>query len=200
MLNALSSSAIWQLVQQSDWVSKYVVLLGLFVLSVACVAIMLFKFVVLRAQRARLANLMEKMKLASSLNQVKTLAQAFQGSYGGTLVKRALDTYAFLQKSSGSTLTPEHGEHLELLMNQHVSTLMLEGEEYLPVLGTSAAVSPLIGLFGTIWGLIHAFVNISQEKVADISIVAPGIAEALLTNACRLDCRYPGACRIPLFF
>ena len=67
----------------------------------------------------------------------------------------------------------------------------MENESYLPILGTSAAVSPLVGLFGTVWGLIHSFVNISQEKSADISVVAPGIAEALTTTLAGLMVAIP---------
>jgi len=39
-----------------------------------------------------------------------------------------------------------------------------------------------LGLLGTVWGLIHAFMNISQQQSADIATVAPGIAEALITT------------------
>jgi len=67
----------------------------------------------------------------------------------------------------------------------------MEGEKYLPILGTSAAVAPLVGLFGTIWGLCHAFVRISQLKTADIAVVAPGIAEALLTTLAGLVVAIP---------
>ena len=82
-------------------------------------------------------------------------------------------------------------DYLEVLVSQHIGTLMLEEECYLPLLGSSAAVSPLIGLFGTIWGLIHAFLDISKEKSADISTVAPGIAEALITTLAGLVVAIP---------
>ena len=46
----------------------------------------------------------------------------------------------------------------------------------------SAAVGPLLGLLGTVWGLVHSFIDISQKQSADIVTVAPGIAEALITT------------------
>jgi len=55
-------------------------------------------------------------------------------------------------------------------------------ESYLWILSTSAAAATLLGLFGTVWGLIHAFLRISQKQSADIVTVAPGIAEALMTT------------------
>ena len=93
--------------------------------------------------------------------------------------------------ASEKKLTLEEIEYLDLIINQSIDELMLEGETYLPVLSTSGAVATLVGLFGTVWGLIHAFINISQEKSADISVVAPGIAEALITTLAGLIVAIP---------
>ena len=59
------------------------------------------------------------------------------------------------------------------------------------MLSVSAAVSPLMGLFGTVWGLIHAFVRIGELQSADIATVAPGIAEALITTLAGLMVAIP---------
>ena len=50
------------------------------------------------------------------------------------------------------------------------------------ILATAANTSPLIGLFGTVWGIMYAFINIAQQGSASIDTVAPGIAEALITT------------------
>jgi biopolymer transport protein TolQ len=55
-------------------------------------------------------------------------------------------------------------------------------ESFISILTVSAAVGPLLGLLGTVWGLVHAFMSISQKQSADIVTVAPGIAEALITT------------------
>ncbi len=49
----------------------------------------------------------------------------------------------------------------------------------------------MLGLFGTVWGLVHAFVSISQKQSADIATVAPGIAEALITTLAGLMVAIP---------
>jgi biopolymer transport protein TolQ len=67
-------------------------------------------------------------------------------------------------------------------MDRILDDMIGNEESYLPVLSTSAAISPLLGLFGTVWGLIHSFISISQRGSADIVTVAPGIAEALITT------------------
>ena len=76
-------------------------------------------------------------------------------------------------------------------INQTVDTLVSNEESYLPLLSTSAAVAPLLGLFGTVWGLVHAFIRISEKQSADITVVAPGIAEALITTLAGLVVAIP---------
>ena len=67
-------------------------------------------------------------------------------------------------------------------MNGTLDEMMHHEERYLTVLSTAASVSPLLGLFGTVWGLVQAFIKIGEQQSADIAAVAPGIAEALITT------------------
>ncbi len=191
MAMLFTHSAVWQLVQQSDWVSKYVILLGLFMVSVVCLAIIFYKITVFKRECNMLTDLRMALAKTTSFEQIATLEKKFRASYGGRLIKQGYECYLNVTKNNTRPLALEHVEQLKMMMEQQIDALVLEGEEYLPILGTSAAVAPLVGLFGTIWGLIHAFVNISQEKVADISIVAPGIAEALITTLAGLIVAIP---------
>ena len=59
------------------------------------------------------------------------------------------------------------------------------------VLATTASISPLIGLLGTVWGIMYSFINISSQKAASIDVVAPGIAEALITTLAGLIVAIP---------
>ena len=58
-------------------------------------------------------------------------------------------------------------------------------------LGSIAAASPFIGLFGTVYGIMDAFIRIGQEKSASLPVVAPAIGEALLTTAIGLAAAIP---------
>jgi biopolymer transport protein TolQ len=195
------NSAIWQLIKQSDWVSKYIVLLSLLVLSIVCVAIMIYKFMAYRQHKIALSAILHKLKRAQNLQDLVNINKEFQNSVGGELVARSLEDVKQLledKKQLLATLGQDFAavslqdlEIIDLMINQHIDDVLLEEESYLPVLGTSAAVGPLVGLFGTIWGLIHAFVNISQERSADIATVAPGIAEALITTLAGLIVAIP---------
>ncbi|NEW92016.1 tonB-system energizer ExbB [Rhodopseudomonas sp. BR0M22] len=59
------------------------------------------------------------------------------------------------------------------------------------LLATVGAVSPFVGLFGTVWGIMNAFIGISQSHTTNLAVVAPGIAEALLATAFGLVAAMP---------
>jgi biopolymer transport protein TolQ len=59
-------------------------------------------------------------------------------------------------------------------------------EAFLPVLATTGAVTPFVGLFGTVWGIMNAFTKIGSQGSASLAAVAPGISEALITTAAGL--------------
>lgn len=61
----------------------------------------------------------------------------------------------------------------------------------LPFLATVGSISPYIGLFGTVWGIMHAFIALGTVKQATLSMVAPGIAEALVATAMGLFAAIP---------
>ena len=64
-------------------------------------------------------------------------------------------------------------------------------EKRVPFLATVASVTPFIGLFGTVWGIMLAFFNIGQQGSTDLAVVAPGIAEALIATAVGLFAAIP---------
>jgi len=64
-------------------------------------------------------------------------------------------------------------------------------ETNLPFLATVGSISPYIGLFGTVWGIMHAFIALGAVKQATLSMVAPGIAEALIATAMGLFAAIP---------
>ena len=59
------------------------------------------------------------------------------------------------------------------------------------VLATIGAISPFVGLFGTVWGIMNSFIGISKSQTTNLAVVAPGIAEALLATAIGLVAAIP---------
>ena len=64
-------------------------------------------------------------------------------------------------------------------------------EAGLPFLATVGSAAPFIGLFGTVWGIMHSFTTIAQAKDTSLAVVAPGIAEALFATAIGLAAAIP---------
>jgi biopolymer transport protein TolQ len=64
-------------------------------------------------------------------------------------------------------------------------------EANLPFLASVGSVSPYIGLFGTVWGIMHAFRGLANVQNATLAAVAPGIAEALVATAIGLFAAIP---------
>jgi len=59
------------------------------------------------------------------------------------------------------------------------------------IVATIGATAPFVGLFGTVWGIMNAFIGISQAQTTNLAVVAPGIAEALLATAMGLVAAIP---------
>ena len=66
-----------------------------------------------------------------------------------------------------------------------------KAEKYMPWLATTGSVTPFIGLFGTVWGVMDAFTGLGAVGAASLRAVAPGIAEALITTAAGLFTAIP---------
>ena len=64
-------------------------------------------------------------------------------------------------------------------------------ERRVPFLATTASITPFIGLFGTVWGIINAFAGIGATGSTSLEVVAPGIAEALIATMAGLAAAIP---------
>lgn len=106
------------------------------------------------------------------------------------LFRAAYGEYSHLRHES--YITPEAimsgVEHsLQVAVSEQEERL----EQGLPFLATVGSVSPYIGLFGTVWGIMNAFLGLSQVQQATLATVAPGIAEALIATAIGLFAAIP---------
>lgn len=95
-----------------------------------------------------------------------------------------------LRKSGGST--PQaimDGTHRAMRVS--LSREVDELEKSLSFLATTGSISPYIGLFGTVWGIMNAFIALGEVQQATLAMVAPGIAEALIATAMGLFAAIP---------
>jgi len=105
--------------------------------------------------------------------------------------------YRELQSQVGGAPSNPHPPALKSLSAVTVSMQLASAEEVRRVekgmswLATTGSVSPFIGLFGTVWGIIDAFAGLGSAGAASLRAVAPGIAEALVTTAAGLAAAIP---------
>ena len=190
-MNIFSGNSLWQLVYQSDAVSKFVLLI-LFAMSVACWAIFFGKLALLHMKARQFKNINKKTQQAKSITDLVDIATSARNTAPSYFISKNL---SFLKELYGSSISQKINDYqwelLERNIDNNIETMLLHNEEYLSILSSSAAVAPLLGLFGTVWGLVHAFMRISETQVADIATIAPGIAEALITTLAGLIVAIP---------
>lgn len=193
MFDFLTGNALWHLVAQSDAVSK-IVLLILLVLSIISWALFFYELYILRIKRAQLQQALSALQSCNNTEELLSLAFRLNGTFPAFLLNKnivMLQSLFETAKRNNRGLLVEERELLREYGYQIVDELMAEEEKNLPYFSATAAVSPLLGLFGTVWGLVHAFMSISEKQSADIATVAPGIAEALITTLAGLIVAIP---------
>ncbi len=187
-------NALWQLIKQSDSVTQ-LVLFSLLAMSIACWTIFFYKLWLMRTKKKQLAAAVSQIKIVNNLDQLLEVAPQFAGTMPGYFISRNLTTLKGvleMRKDGEHTpMTQQQWNLIEQSMMQTVDDMVATEESMMSFISMSAAASPLLGLFGTVWGLIHAFVRISEKQSADIATVAPGIAEALITTLAGLMIAIP---------
>lgn len=82
-------------------------------------------------------------------------------------------------------------ENVERALRRAYTTEMTHLEGLIPFLATTGSAGPFVGLFGTVWGIMNSFRSIGLKGAANLSTVAPGIAEALIATAIGLVAAIP---------
>ncbi len=117
------------------------------------------------------------------------VAQVFRAGYQ-ELVRL---TRARQARSEDEGMTSELGgiANVERAMRRATTQELTDLERSLTFLATTASAAPFVGLFGTVWGIMNAFLGLSSTQTSTIQAVAPGIAEALIATATGLFAAIP---------
>ncbi len=192
MAGMFSGNPMLQLVGQSDLVTS-LVLLTLLIMSIVCWSIFLYKIVLLRLKKRHMKAAIKRLYEAKNLDDMVHIVSEFSSTLPGYFLSKNFSFLKIVLEEHGSTgqLSAHEWELIQDNMDQVLDTVVSNEESYLTLLLTCAQVSTLLGLFGTVWGLVHAFIGISQSQSADIAAVAPGIAEALITTLAGLIVAIP---------
>ncbi|MCU6667068.1 MAG: tol-pal system-associated acyl-CoA thioesterase [Silvania sp.] len=180
--------SVWGMYQHADIVVK-IVMIGLILASVVTWAIFFSKSVELISHKRRLKREQQQLAEARNLNQASDMASSFQAKSLTTLLINEAQNE--LELSAGSEDNEGIKERTGFRLERRVAAIgrhMGRGNGFLATIG---AISPFVGLFGTVWGIMNSFIGIAQTQTTNLAVVAPGIAEALLATAIGLVAAIP---------
>src|SRR6202163_451979 len=184
LLAAVVGGEIIDLVGETGPVAKTVLLI-LLIFSLISWAIILSKWSVLRRARVQSGRFVRAFRKAQHLQDVSAVDDQFRPSPLVGVFEGGYDEY---QRQGGilRNLTS-----IQRAMQIATSEELTRFERNLPWLAITGAVTPFIGLFGTVWGIIDAFHGLGAAGAATLRAVAPGISEALITTAAGLAAAIP---------
>ena len=195
---AVPTSA-WGLLIGSTLATKIVVGL-LAVLSVFSWAVMFAKWVECSSVRRRSAKFLTKFENVDRFDQALSVAARETPNPFTRILRRAAE---FLERgdSPGARsgvarpgapdMSGAQVEALRLILDSETNAERDQLSRFIPTLATIGSASPLIGLLGTVLGIIDAFVGIATKGSGNIGAVAPGVAEALIATAAALSVAIP---------
>jgi biopolymer transport protein TolQ len=179
---------IFDLVSSTGAVAKFV-LLTLLAFSLISWAIILTKWSLLRRARLQSGRFLRAFRKAQRLQDIATVADQFRPSPLVGVFDGGFQEYKRQLATPGASLRSltavQRG--MQIGASEEITRL----ERNIPWLAITAAVTPFIGLFGTVWGIIDAFHGLGTAGAATLRAVAPGISEALITTAAGLAAAIP---------
>jgi len=188
LLTLFVGGEIVDLVAETGPVAK-VVLLLLLLFSLVSWAIILSKWSLLRRARVQSGRFVRAFRKAQRLQDVAAVAEQFQPSPLVGVFQGGFDEYRRQVGNPGGAVRSLLA--IQRAMQIAASEEMTRFERNLPWLAITGAVTPFIGLFGTVWGIIDAFHGLGTAGAATLRAVAPGISEALITTAAGLAAAIP---------
>jgi biopolymer transport protein TolQ len=178
---------VWDLVLSSGPLPKAVLAI-LLAFSLASWAIIFSKWASFSRARSSNRSFLRAFRKAPALDTIAAASEQFRTSPLVAVFDFGYSEVSRQMKSRGSVTNPLALERtLQLGMSEEITRL----ERNMSWLATIAGVSPFIGLFGTVWGIIDAFQQLSTAGSASLRAVAPGISEALITTAMGLFVAIP---------
>lgn len=191
---AANQMSMWDLVWASDTVTK-VVMIGLIAASVWSWTIIFEKFATLRQVKRNTKKFEEAFWSGGSLDRLYDAIGNHPRDPMSAMFMAAMKEWrrSNIMKSKtdrglrGASLQQRVEKAMMVAMDKELDDM----DNRLGFLASTGSVAPLVGLFGTVWGIINSFNAIAATQSNSLSAMAPGIAEALFTTAFGLIAAIP---------
>lgn len=194
----VDTSSMWDIFIHADFISQ-VDLTILFICSVWVWAIIFDKFITVKRLNSYSSVFEENFWSGESLEKLfdrvkQRPADPMTSVFvSGMKEWRRTSGRQPSSRNTGGGISPHAGliQRIERVMTVCISREMARAERYMTVLATIASVSPFLGLFGTVWGVMESFSALAGTSSNSVAAVAPGIAAALSTTALGLIAAIP---------
>jgi biopolymer transport protein TolQ len=178
---------IVDLVLQTGTVAK-AVLVFLLAFSVLSWAVILSKWLLIKCARRQSTRFLRAFRKAQRIQDIASMADQFRPSPLVGVFQGAVAEFKRQMGTTGGIHNPTAVQRaMQIASSEEITRL----ESNVPWLAITGAVTPFIGLFGTVWGIIDAFHGLGAAGAATLRAVAPGISEALITTAAGLAAAIP---------
>ncbi len=187
LLASFIGGEILDMVSNTGPVAK-LVLLSLLIFSLISWAIILTKWRLLRRARVQSGRFVRAFRKAQRLQDIAAVAEQFRPSPLVGVFEGGYEEYKRQATAAGALRSLTGVQRgMQIGASEEITRL----ERNMPWLAITAAVTPFVGLFGTVWGIIDAFHGLGTAGAATLRAVAPGISEALVTTAAGLAAAIP---------
>ena len=198
----------WELVLTSSRETKFVLAI-LVLFSIASWYFIVLKWWQFRRMRAHADRFMVEIEKAARLEDAYHVAMRLPSSPYNRLLREGIHFFSQLrpgglkERAEGAApaaaLTTTQLEALRMVLAKEVAAERDAAARFIPWLATFGSVSPLLGLLGTVLGVMDAFIGIAVGGSGNIGAVAPGVAEALVTTVAGLAVAVPSVMAYNLF-
>jgi biopolymer transport protein ExbB/TolQ len=167
----VTTTALWHLIKSSDLFTKGIV----YLLVIVTFIVFVLSFYAILLLKNKIKSL--KDAFHSIMHNQENLSEIIQKTPSANFLHFII---GFLKKQPKKV--KQDSESNKELMYYFAYYFIQKEQRIISFLAACASAAPLVGLLGTVWGIIHAFMAMASSGGGDLSAVAPGIAEALITT------------------
>lgn len=169
-----------------------IVMVALILASIVSWSLLITKYLSIGDLNSKTSRVLRDFRDSKSLQDAAgKLSRSSAATPAGRMLLAAADEL----RASGAPSNGEKREHLTSRISARMAIAQSESNQEIgagmQIFATTGSISPFVGLFGTVYGIMNSFIGIAQSQTTNLAVVAPGIAEALFATAIGLFAAIP---------
>ncbi|WP_200861291.1 protein TolQ [Limimaricola cinnabarinus] len=188
-MDQVTDFSMWALFARATITVK-LVMIALILASIWCWAVIVDKIIQYRAARAEAARFDRAFWSGEPLDQLFDEIGADPHGASQRIFSAGMTEWRRSHRQDGGLIAGAQAR-IDRGMDVAIAKEAARLQRGLPVLATTGSTAPFVGLFGTVFGIMNAFIEIAEAQNTNLAVVAPGIAEALLATGLGLMAAIP---------